>query len=84
MQNKFKEKYYFIHSEAISLYVKKQNALCFIVSNIGPAKIPGPNIFVQENGLVTKKQISFPDKKYCKPAVPKLRQHTRKAFSKNA
>ena len=69
------EKYHFIHSEGIYLYVKESNAPCFIVSNIGSAKMPGPNLFFQQNGFINKEQISFPNKKIYK--------HTTKAFSKN-
>ena len=55
-------KYHFIYSEMIYFYVQEQNMPCLVVSNIGPATIPRPKLFFQQNGLVTKKQTSFSDK----------------------
>lgn len=57
------------------MYVKEKTEPFFVVSNIGPAKFSGPTIFFQQNGLVSEKEISFPDKKYYKRAASKLRQY---------
>ena len=62
--------------------MKEQNAPSFFVSNTGPAKMTGLNLFFSKMVLFLKNRLVFQIKIY-KPVVPKLRQHTRKAFSRN-